>query len=112
MNFIFVSLAWVFFRAESISKALLVLKSAFSFQTGISQPYTWTFFAVVILLIATLVAWKKSSKQKENNKNHIEGFYPLLDLSKVWNLTLFFFMVGVTIILGYYGNTAFIYGKF
>lgn len=112
VNFIFVSLAWVFFRAESISKALLVLKSAFSFQTGISQPYTWTFFAVVILLIATLVAWKKSSKQKENNKNHIEGFYPLLDLSKVWNLTLFFFMVGVTIILGYYGNTAFIYGKF
>ncbi len=112
MNFIFVSLAWVFFRAENLSKALLVFKCAFSFQTGISQPYTWSFFAVVILLIATLVAWKKSSKQKENNKNHIEGFYLLLDLSKVWNLTLFFFMVGVTIILGYYGNTAFIYGKF
>ena len=42
----------------------------------------------------------------------VEGFYPTLDLSKFWNLVVFFVFCGLTIIMGYFGNTAFIYGKF
>ena len=42
----------------------------------------------------------------------IDGFYPVLDLSKFWNQVAFFSFFGATIMMGYFGNTAFIYGAF
>ena len=40
------------------------------------------------------------------------NYYPLVDLTTVKGMTIFFTFVGLTIMLGYYGNTAFIYGRF
>jgi len=41
-----------------------------------------------------------------------QGFYPVLDLSKLWNQVAFFTFIGLIFIMGYFGNTAFIYGAF
>lgn len=109
VTFILVSLLWVIFRASSFSNAAAMFKGIFTIHTGISQPYTWTFFAVVVMIIAEILAWKKAKKEEAEVVN---GYYPVMDLSKFWNLVIFFTFIGLTIILGYYGNTAFIYGKF
>lgn len=61
------------------------------------------------MIIAEILAWKKAKKEEAEVVN---GYYPVMDLSKFWNLVIFFTFIGLTIILGYYGNTAFIYGKF
>ena len=106
-TFLTVSLLWVIFRADSVSSAMLVYKSLFTWHTGIMQPYTWTFFAIGVLAISTVIAVVKS-----RGKKTIDGFYPIYKLNKVWTLTVFFTFVGLTIMLSYFGNTVFIYGKF
>ncbi|MCQ2521000.1 MAG: MBOAT family protein [Lachnospiraceae bacterium] len=109
VNFFIVSLLWVFFRASSLPNALAVLQGCFSLQTGICQPYTWSFFAVLVLGIATMVACVRSRKKAEST---LQGFCPCFDLRKMSSQILFFTFVGITMILGYFGNTAFIYGAF
>ena len=109
VTFILVSLLWVVFRADSFSNALAMFKGMFTIHTGVCQPYTWTFFAVAILVISEIIAWKKA---KNEGSEIVNGYYPMMDLSKFWRLVIFFTFIGLTIILGYYGNTAFIYGKF
>lgn len=108
-TFVFVTLLWTVFRAESIENMLRLWKSMFSIHGGISQPYAWSFFAVACLIAATLYAGKRS---RENGKGRVEGYYPVLDLSKIGPMVLFFTFCGLTVILGYFGNTAFIYGRF
>lgn len=49
-------------------------------------------------------------KARRNGEKYVNGFYPILDLSKVIPLAIFFTFCGLTILLGYFGNTAFIYG--
>lgn len=115
ITFIFVTLFWVVFRADSFLKAVIVWKGMFTAHTGISQPYTWSFFALACLIVGTIVAWrrcKKIGKQDKTGKLIIDGFYPVLDLTKFWSQVAFFTFCGLTIILGYFGNTAFIYGNF
>ena len=123
-TFVLVTLLWVIFRADDLVIAGRVFKAMFTVHSGINQPYTWTFFAVVVVGGATYAAyrrsralWVKQGSGSQTNEcryveNKIAGFYPLLDLSKFWNLVLFFVLCGLTIIMGYFGNTAFIYGKF
>ena len=115
ITFIFVTLFWVVFRADSLSKAVIVWTRMFTVHSGINQPYTWSFFAIVCLIIGTIVAWKHSKKISNFDKDGklvVKGFYPVLDLSKFWSQVAFFTFCGLTIIMGYYGNTAFIYGVF
>lgn len=109
VTYITVALLWVLFRADSFSNALAVLKGMFTIHTGIAQPYTWSFFALACLGVATLTAFVGSKKTKDE---YVNGLYPVMDLSKVIPLTIFFTFCGLTLLLGYYGNTAFIYGRF
>ena len=115
ITFIFVTLFWVVFRADSFSTAVKVWTGMFTAHTGINQPYTWSFFAIVCLIAGTIVAWRHSKKIGKKDKAGeliIDGFYPVLDLSKFWSQVAFFTFCGLTIIMGYFGNTAFIYGAF
>lgn len=107
LNFGWVSILWVFFRASSLENALDIFRGIVLWQDGINQMYTWSYFSIAILFFATLIAYRKSGKS-----SFINGFYPIMDLSKFKNLFVFFTAIGLTIILGYYGNTAFIYGGF
>lgn len=108
-TYVTVTLLWVVFRASDILNAIEVWKSMFTIHSGISQPYSWTFFALVCLIISELMAICKSKKKRET---YINGYYPVMDLTSILNLTIFFTFIGLTILMGYYGNTAFIYGKF
>ena len=115
ITFVFVTLFWVMFRADSFVTAIKVWAGMFTIHSGISQPYTWSFFAIICLIIGTIVAWqhsKKIGKMDKAGELIIDGFYPVLDLSKFWNQVAFFSFFGATIMMGYFGNTAFIYGAF
>jgi alginate O-acetyltransferase complex protein AlgI len=107
--YICVNLIQVFFRADSLQQACQVFKLMFTYHEGIVQPYTWSFLAYIILIIATVVAYKKSMASEENN---VCGYYPIQDLSTVKGLTIFFVVCGLSIVLGYFGETYFIYGAF
>jgi len=109
LNFSLVSLLWIIFRANSFQTAWKVIKGMFSWQDGILQMYTWSFFAIVCLIVASVVAIVRAKKHGEN---YVDGFYPVLNLKKFIPLVIFFTFTGLTIILGYFGNNAFIYGKF
>lgn len=108
-TYIVVALLWVVFRASDFANAWNVWKGMFTIHDGIFQPYTWSFFAMACLLVSTIMAVVKAKKSGEKNVN---GYYPILDLSKTIPLAIFFTFCGLTILLGYFGNTAFIYGRF
>lgn len=108
MTFIFVTITWVFFRADSMQNALNIFARVFS-SSGMSQIYSWTFLAISIGIIEIVIAMVRKYNM---GMEKAQAEYKILDLTKVWNLALFFTMVGITIIFSYLGNTAFIYGKF
>lgn len=115
LTFVVVTLFWVVFRATSFSNATAIWKGMFTAHTGITQPYTWSFFAIICLVIGTVVAMIHSRQIGIRNRNGelvINGYYPVLNLSKFWSLVAFFTFCGLTVMLGYFGNTAFIYGAF
>lgn len=113
--FIVVTIFWIPFRATSLSNMLDVLKGCFTLQHGIWHPYSWTFFALLCLIVSIIFAVIKSKRNGIKDKNgqlYINGYYPLMNLKKFVPLCVFFIFCGLTLILGYFGNTAFIYGAF
>lgn len=116
LTFVVVTLLWVQFRADSFSKAIDVWKGVFTIHDGINQPYTWSFLAIAVIIVASVIAWLHSKRmanlQSDNSYFMINGFYPILNLSKFWHLVVFITFCGLTVIMGYFGNTAFIYGQF
>jgi len=56
-TFLLVTLAWVFFRAESLQDALLFLKGIFSFDL-FSIPQLRPYFLLLILSVFILIEWK------------------------------------------------------
>lgn len=108
LNYILVTFIEVFFRSDSIKDAFYIFKLMFVPHVGMNQIYTWSVFAYVILIIATLIAYKHSNARYQE----INGYYPIQDLSTIKGMTLFFVLCGLTIIMGYFGETYFIYGRF
>ena len=115
-TFSFTSVCWVFFRAESLSQALSILQQLFSFRSGLRQPYVWFFFAAAVLCVCTGAALYKSRKRElpgnRRNQSVVDGFYPILDLTSFWGLTLFFVFCGLILGLAYTGGSPFIYGAY
>ena len=109
MTFLVVTLLWVVFRAESVEQSLLVLKLMFTAHQGACQPYAWTFFAAACLVIGSIAAYRRAKRTKSAAVN---GFYPRLHLTRFTHLVVFFTFLGLTLIMGYFGNTVFIYGQF
>lgn len=107
-NYFVLNLIQVFFRAESVGQAFYILGRMFTPHAGIAQPYTWTFLAYILLAAATFAAYRRSRRSGRET----EGYYPIMDLNTVKGLTVFFIFCGLTVMLAYYGETYFIYGKF
>ena len=111
LTLIYVSFCWIWFRASSGENAINMIDRMLHYHDGILQPYTWTLYAGILLIISTMIMWKKrrcSSKMPEC----MEERYILFDLSTFKGMCLFVVFCGLTIGLGYFGNTAFIYGAF
>ena len=106
ITYVFVAFCWVFFRATSFNNAADVINGIFSMQVGISQPFTWSMFGLALLVIYTL------NNQKISQSKRVFCGVPIQDLTTIKGQTIFFVACGLTIILAYVGNTAFIYGSF
>lgn len=104
------------FRAESLYKAWVILTRMVSFEAGLEHVYFWLIVTVVIFAIACVAAYIKSKDNvivgKFKNVSRMEGFYPIMDLTKLPGLILFLVFCGLTLCLAYTGGSPFIYGKY
>ena len=116
LTFAFTSFCWIFFRADSFENAIDIITRVFSFSAGLEQPYIWLFVSLILYFVAMAFAVVKSKKNpaptKKLNVSRVEGYYPILNLSKFWQLTFFFVFVGLTLALAYTGGSPFIYGNY
>ena len=109
VNFVFVSLTLIFFRAGSFSLSWAVLRGIFTLQQGIRQPYVWVFVTLVIYVIAVIAVVRRSG---EKDWSRADGFYPTVRLDTVFGLTVFFIAVGLLFGLAYTGDQPFVYFQF
>ena len=116
LTFLFVSFCWIFFRAETLSQAMLILTRIFSFEVGLEQPYFWLFAGGILLIMASILARVASRGKclsgKYKNVSLVEGYYPVRDLTRFWNLVWFFAFAGLILCLAYTGGSPFIYGNY
>lgn len=108
-TFLFITLTWVFFRADTFAQAAAILRGVISLQNGILQPFAWTFVAIAALIAATLCAVRKA---KRGGATWVSSYYPLLDLTTVKGLTIFFIELGAILGLAFTGEQPFVYFQF
>lgn len=106
---IFVWFCWIFFRAETLSQALAVIRVLTHLSDGIVHMYSWSIFAIILTAIATAAAYVRSARKKDG---HVDGFYPVLPLDRYWALVLFFLEIGLIVGLAYVQGKPFIYFQF
>lgn len=109
ITFVFVTIAWVFFRASSLTNAFEMFHQVGILADGITQIYTWTWVALVFVICEVVYAFLNT---KDENEKYVLVKYPIWNLNTIKGLMMFFTLAGLTIILAYVGDTAFIYGKF
>ncbi|MEZ5045654.1 MAG: MBOAT family O-acyltransferase [Chitinophagaceae bacterium] len=106
LNFVLVSLAWVFFRADSFSKAITILYNILSLKKGglyIGNPaYLAYGFAFIIFLV--LAEW---NTEKWNNK------YSLIYHKRtVWRWCGYLSLLLILLLVGVFNGGQFIYFQF
>jgi alginate O-acetyltransferase complex protein AlgI len=106
---IFVCFCWIFFRADNFSKAGIIIKRIITWQNGIIQIYAWVIVSIIIVLSAEIITVLKAHKDSSKKLN---GFYIILDLSKLRNLVVFFLVIGLIFGLAFVGSNPFIYFQF
>lgn len=103
LNFIFVTILWTIFRADSLKTAWIIFYGILNWQSGVNYMYVFTpiyFFSVI-----GIQQWC----YKINNGN---VHYPTLNLKKSSHLCIFTLEVLLLLALAYFGNSAFIYNNF
>lgn len=115
-TFFFTTFCWIFFRVESLSQAWLILTRMISFESGLEHVYFWLIVTIVLFGIACISAYLKSQDNviagKFKNVSRVEGFYPVMDLTKFPCLVTFLVFCGLIFCLAYTGGSPFIYGKY
>lgn len=104
---IFVCLCWVFFRADNIDTALVIIRRMFTLSGGITHIYSWTFISLALMVICHVMAYHKNK-----TKEFCNGYYEIMDLNKLSSLIIWFVVIGLTIGLAYTGASPFIYFQF
>ncbi len=104
---IFVCLCWIFFRADNIGTALVIIQRMFSFGRGVRHLYSWTIVSLIFMIVCHIKAYRRSA-----SKEFCSGYYAVMDLGKVSSLIIWFVFIGLTIGLAYTGASPFIYFQF
>lgn len=116
VTFLFVNFCWIFFRAPSFDVAMTIIGRMVSFDVGITQIYAWFIFAAIVYIIGMTCAVVKSKREglvsRKQNMCPVEGYYPLMDLTKFTSQVVFFVFLGLIIALAYTGGSPFIYGNY
>lgn len=102
-TYAFVSLCWIFFRADSFDTAWLIISRMITMAEGISYHYIYTIIFALALWAIHIYCYFKTNK---------EGTYILLDLNKFLPKVIFILLVLLTAAFAYQGNGAFIYFQF
>ena len=108
LTFTYVSLCLVVFRSESIGTAWRILCDIFTLHRGIRFVSFWAVTALILVALASLAAVLRCRRAGTK----LQGYYPTVDLNSVRGLAVFFFFVGLTLALGYTGQSPFIYFQF
>ena len=108
LTFIFVSICWVFFRADSFECATDIFRAIATWQDGVIFISFWAVFGIIAVTAAEFAAVIRSKK----NGTKPEGFYPMVSLNTVSGLAIFFTFLGITLGLAYTGQSPFIYFQF
>ena len=108
ITYLFVAFCWIFFRAENFTVAKNVILGIAGWQDGMVYVSTWTMFAIVCVVVSTLVAYIKSKREKTD----IQGFYLMVNLDSVFGLVVLFVAIGICLALAYTGSNPFIYFQF
>lgn len=106
-TYTFVCVLWVFFRAENLPKAVIIIKRMISIEAGVQQIYFWSIIAILLTLAAYFIAWIKSK-----NLICINGYYPRFDLEKMTSWIILFVVLGFIVAMAYVGDNPFIYFQF
>ncbi len=102
ITFVFVSLAWVVFRANSLQEALTIYSSAFN-QSGMLYINVYVVLYVVLLIFFNIFALIKNCGRVITIN---------LDLDKFENMVFVTLWIWAIVLFMYYGNSAFIYAQF
>lgn len=103
LTFSFVSICWVFFRAESVETAIVILQRLFAWETGIHYIYIYTVIYGILLLVVHI--WALVC-------NHREGRYVIFNLDNFGSKIVICLILWGIVIFAYAGETAFIYFQF
>lgn len=120
-TFVWTAICWIPFRAPTFADAWAIFTRMFVWDDGIYRFYVWTPIFATLLFGASVVAYvvyrrrcaAASPEELEKlRKTGVDGFYPLLDLTKLSHLTLFTTFVYLLFGFAYFGDTAFVYAQF
>lgn len=100
VNFVLVTILWVFFRAPDITTAIDYLSRIFRLQGGETKLYLNTAELLVSALLIIIMLWKE----------HKITRYHIQSNGKFW--AYFWFMAAVCYFLGVFGENQFIYFQF
>ncbi len=100
--------------AGMLAFMLLNLFSIFYYcpVTRVNQPNGATQYSRIPNRLHTHCREGHGAGLKNGGLKQVDGYYPIMDLSKFWCLTAFFVEVGCTLGLAYVGNNPFIYFQF
>ena len=137
-TFAFINLTWVFFRADTFDAAWAVVRGVATLQGGICQPFSWVFVGLVLLAACTAAAVVRERRSAGGDAGAstvggeagdaggagggaqrrrwdlaaVDGYYPILDLTSVRGLTVFFVFLGLILGLAFTGENPFVYFQF
>ncbi len=103
INFMFVTVAWTIFRADSLAAGCKVLGGIMNWQSGVQYIYVFTPIYMAVVLGMELWCYRKNDGQAS---------YPVMNLRKPVYLGIFTVEVLALFALAYFGNGAFIYNRF
>ncbi len=113
LNFCFVIVCWIFFRADTLTDAFAVIKKIFIWSDGINQIYTWFFVALGFVFVYTAYCFVTGRKEEKNaSALSFDCRYISLDLSRFTGMLFFFLAIIATIGFAYTGSSPFIYFQF
>jgi alginate O-acetyltransferase complex protein AlgI len=102
INYIFVSLAWVIFRADSFNHALTIYKCIFN-SSGLLYVNVYVLVFIIIYIFINLLSMIK------NSGNIIEVNLNLDSLKNKFIISVWIWLI---VVFMYCGNSAFIYAQF
>ena len=109
LTFSFISFTWIFFRSASFSQAWRILRAIFTLQAGIRHPFSWSFIALVLMILCEICAFLRA---KRLGMTQVQGFCPVLNLNTIAGLTAYFVFVGLILTLAFMGENPFVYFQF